>query len=412
MQLKPRGAFSNAAMDADVEAIREAYKRVGRDDATVTTQVMDLGQDRVNVVYNINEGGRTKIAAINFVGNSAYCGRRLSEVISTKRSSVFPVCCATTSMTRTSCGRRGSCCGASITTTAMPISRSSPSSADLDPSTNAYTLTVTVEEGQRYTFGDINVESTISGVDPNSLRSLVRPATATSTAPRRSRTRIIALTEHVAGLGYAFAQVTPRGDRNFENHTIPVIYTIDQGPRTYVERIEIRGNANVRATMSSAASSTSAKVTPSIRFSSSAPSGGLKSSILRQWSRVSTAPGSQPDRSCLVVDVAEKSTGELSMGAGYTTGGETAGPQVEGSLTERNFLGRGQYIRFGAGGGKNSRDYVLSFTEPYFLGRRIAAGFDIFKSTRTYDELRQQHHRRLDSLRPADHRDDFDVACL
>ncbi|RUU71891.1 outer membrane protein assembly factor BamA, partial [Mesorhizobium sp. M7A.T.Ca.TU.009.01.1.2] len=93
----------------------------------------------------------------------------------------------------------------------------------------------------------------------------------------------------------------------------------------------------------------------------------------------------QPDQVVLVVDVVEKSTGEFSVGAGYSTGGDTAGPSVEGSVTERNFLGRGQFIKLSAGGGKNSRDYSLSFTEPYFLGRRIAAGFDIFKSTREYN---------------------------
>ncbi|TGV64858.1 outer membrane protein assembly factor BamA, partial [Mesorhizobium sp. M00.F.Ca.ET.149.01.1.1] len=100
---------------------------------------------------------------------------------------------------------------------------------------------------------------------------------------------------------------------------------------------------------------------------------------------ISTVPGSAPDQVVLVVTVVEKSTGEFSVGAGYSTGGDTPGPSVEGSVTERNFLGRGQYIKLSAGGGRHSRDYAVSFTEPYFLGRRIAAGFDIYKSTREYD---------------------------
>ncbi|MGT2469042.1 BamA/TamA family outer membrane protein [Mesorhizobium atlanticum] len=99
---------------------------------------------------------------------------------------------------------------------------------------------------------------------------------------------------------------------------------------------------------------------------------------------ISTVPGSAPDQAVLVVTVVEKSTGEFSVGAGYSTGGDTPGPSIEGSITERNFLGRGQYIGLSAGGGKHSRDFAVSFTEPYFLGRRIAAGFDICKSTREY----------------------------
>src|SRR5690606_7764370 len=100
---------------------------------------------------------------------------------------------------------------------------------------------------------------------------------------------------------------------------------------------------------------------------------------------ISTAPGSEPDQVILVVDVVEKSTGEFSIGAGYSTGGDTPGATISGSITARNFLGRGQFIRLSAGGGKHSRDYSFSFTGPYFLGRRIAAGFDISRTTREYD---------------------------
>ena len=200
---------------------------------------------------------------------------------------------------------------------------------------------------------------------------------------------IIALTEHVAGLGYAFAQVTPRGDRNFENRTISVTYTIDQGPRTYVERIEIRGNARTRDYV--------------VRREFDVSEGDAFNQVLIQRAKrrlerlgyfetveISTAPGSEPDQVILVVDLVEKSTGEFSIGAGYSTGGDTAGPSIEGSITEKNFLGRGQYIRVSAGGGENSRDFMLSFTEPYFLGRRIAAGFDIFRQTRRYDNYESE----------------------
>ncbi|RVA21026.1 outer membrane protein assembly factor BamA, partial [Mesorhizobium sp. M7D.F.Ca.US.004.03.1.1] len=152
----------------------------------------------------------------------------------------------------------------------------------------------------------------------------------------------------------------------------------------YIERIEIRGNDRTRDYV--------------IRREFDVSEGDAFNQVLIQRAKkrlealnyfdkvdISTVPGSQPDQVVLVVDVVEKSTGEFSVGAGYSTGGDTAGPSVEGSITERNFLGRGQFIKLSAGGGKNSRDYSISFTEPYFLGRRIAAGFDVFKQTRNYD---------------------------
>src|SRR5690606_16524416 len=196
---------------------------------------------------------------------------------------------------------------------------------------------------------------------------------------------LVGLSERVADLGYAFAQVTPRGNRDFENQTISVVYTIDQGPRAYIQRIEIRGNERTRDYV--------------IRREFDLSEGDAFNQVLVTRAKrrlealdfftavnVSTAPGSQPDQVILVIDVVEKSTGELSIGGGYTTGsGPSGGFAVEGSVAERNFLGRGQSIRVSAGGGRNSRDYTLSFTEPYFLGRRISAGFDIYRNTREYD---------------------------
>jgi outer membrane protein insertion porin family len=389
VQLKPRGTFSQQALDADVEAVKAAYRRIGRDDAAVTTQIMDLGDNRVNVVFNINEGGRTQIAAVNFVGNSAYSSRRLSDVISTKRSSVLSFVLrddvydedklrADQELLRRFYYNHGYADFQVISAV-----------GELDETTNKYTVTITVQEGDRYTFGDVSVESTIPEVDGASLQSAVETHKGDVYNAKNVEDTIIALTERVAGSGYAFAQVTPRGDRNFENHTISVVYTIDQGTKAYVERIEIRGNDRTRDYV--------------IRREFDVSEGDAFNQVLIQRAKkrlealdyfekveVSTVPGSEPDQVVLVVDVVEKSTGEFSVGAGYSTGGDTAGPSVEGSITERNFLGRGQFIRLSAGGGKNSRDYAFSFTEPYFLGRRIAAGFDVFHRTRQYDEYESE----------------------
>ncbi|CAH2404680.1 outer membrane protein assembly factor BamA [Mesorhizobium escarrei] len=389
VQLKPRGTFSQQALDADVEAVKAAYRRIGRDDAAVTTQIMDLGDNRVNVIFNINEGGRTQIAAINFVGNSAYSSRRLSDVISTKRSTILSFVLrddvydedklrADQELLRRFYYNHGYADFQVISAV-----------GELDETTNKYTVTITVQEGERYTFGDVSVESTIPEVDPASLQSVVETHKGDVYNAEDVEDTIIALTERVAGSGYPFAQVTPRGDRNFENHTISVVYTIDQGTKAYVERIEIRGNDRTRDYV--------------IRREFDVSEGDAFNQVLIQRAKkrlealdyfekveVSTVPGSEPDQVVLVVDVVEKSTGEFSVGAGYSTGGDTEGPSVEGSITERNFLGRGQFIKISAGGGQNSRDYSFSFTEPYFLGRRIAAGFDVFNRTREYDDYQSE----------------------
>ncbi|UVK52775.1 outer membrane protein assembly factor BamA [Mesorhizobium sp. AR02] len=384
IQLKPRGTFSQATLDADVEQIKGAYRHIGRDDAGVTAQVMDLGDNRVNVVFKITEGDRTQIAAINFVGNSAYSSRRLSDVINTKRSSWVSFILRDDVYDEDKLRADQELLRRFYYNHGYADFQVVSAVGELDNATNKYTVTITVQEGERYNFGDISVESTIPEVDSKSLESVVETRKGDVYNAKNVEDSIIALTEKVAGSGYAFAQVTPRGDRNFENHTISVVYTVDQGTKAYVERIEIRGNDRTRDYV--------------IRREFDVSEGDAFNQVLIQRAKkrlenldyftsvdISTVPGSQPDQVVLVVTVVEKSTGEFSVGAGYSTGGDTAGPSVEGSITERNFLGRGQYIKLSAGGGKNSRDYSLSFTEPYFLGRRIAAGFDIYKSTRQYN---------------------------
>ncbi|TPN20828.1 outer membrane protein assembly factor BamA [Mesorhizobium sp. B2-3-3] len=385
IRLKPREAFTTAAMEADVEAIRQAYSRIGREDAKVTTRTLDLGEDRLNVIFEIVEGDRTKIARIDFSGNNAFSDRRLADVISTKRSGMLSFLLrndvydekrllADEELLRRFYYNRG-----------YADFRVVSAAAELTKTTNEYIVSITVDEGDRYTFGDIAVESALEGVDNQTLRSLLHTYSGDVYNAKAVEDTIIALTEELAGRGYAFAQVTPRGSRNFENHTISLAYTIDQGTKAYVERIEIRGNTRTRE--------------PVIRQEFDVSEGDAFNQVLIQRAKkrledldyfesveISTAPGSQPDQVVVVVDLVEKSTGDFSIGAGYSTSGDSKGPSLEGSITEKNFLGRGQYIKLAAGVGESSKDFTLSFTEPYFLGRHISAGFDIFRQSREYDD--------------------------
>ncbi|TYR33810.1 outer membrane protein assembly factor BamA [Mesorhizobium microcysteis] len=386
IQVQPRGSYSTALMDADIETIKQAYGRIGRDDAVVTGQVVDLGEGRVNVVYNVQEGGRTKIASITFEGNSAFSDGRLREVVSTKQSNILSVLTRNDIYDEDRLRADEEALRRFYYNRGYADFRVLSSVGQFDEAANAYRISFSVDEGQRYTFGNVDVESTIEGLSNEQLRAQVKSRPGSYYSAKDVEDSIVGLSERVADLGYAFAQVTPRGDRNFENQTISVVYTIDEGPRAYIERIEIRGNQRTRDYV--------------IRREFDVSEGDAFNQVLIQRAKrrlealdffetvnIATAPGSEPDQVVLVVDVIEKSTGELSIGGGYTTGsGPTAGFSVEGSVAERNFLGRGQSIRLAVGAGKNSRDYTLSFTEPYFLGRRISAGFDIYRQTREFNQ--------------------------
>ncbi len=381
ISLKPREAFDPAKLASDEQAIRDAYRYVGRNDAAVSAQTVDLGQGRVNVVFKITEGKKTKIDDITFEGNKAFGNRRLRDVIATKRSNIL------------SWLTRGDVYSDDRLQADQEALRRFyfnhgyadfqivSANATFDAASNSYKIKFVVDEGARYKIGDVQVDSTIEGVDTQSMQKVLKTHEGDVYSAKRIEDSVLAINNKVADSGYAFAKVEPRGDRDFNNHTMSIVYNIDQGPRAYVERIEIRGNDKTRDYV--------------IRRELDLNEGDAYNQTMVQRAKrrleglgffqtvnVSTAPGSEPDQVILVVDVTEKSTGEFSIGGGYTTGGDSPGASVEASITERNFLGRGQYVRIGAGAGEDdARNYNLSFTEPYFLGYRLSAGFDIFRRT-------------------------------
>lgn len=391
------GPYSEATAESDIQAIKDAYAGIGREDVTVTTQVVPIAEGRVNLAFVINEGDRTKITAINFVGNNAYSNGRLEAVISTKESGIFSFLNrkdvynadklrADEELLRQFYYNRG-----------YADFRVVSSDAVLDEATNEYTVTITVEEGERYDFGTVNVESTVEGVNAEELKGLVRTSEGTIYKAKDVQDSISAISKRVASQGYPFARVTPRGNRDFGNRTIAVDYLVDQGERAYIERIEIRGNTRTRDyvirrefDMSEGDAFNQEMITTAKRRLDAL---GYFSTV-----NISTQPGSASDRVIVIVDVQDQSTGSFGIGAGYSAG-SGGGFLLEASIEEKNFLGRGQYIRLAAGRGQDSRTYNVSFTEPYFLGYRLAAGFDIFQNENDYDDDNYSYEDKGFSLR-------------
>ncbi len=383
VQLQPRSPFSQSAMDADVETIRDAYRAIGRSDVAVAAETMDAGDGRVNVVFNITEGDRTKINSVAFSGNDAVSDTRLRSVIETKPSNILSRFLrddvysddklrADEDKLRQYYFNRG-----------YADFRVISGAGEFDTAANAYNVAFTVEEGARYNFGDIGIDSTVEGVDTAQLTGLISTKKGKVYSARDVEKTLIAISERLASQGFAFAQVTPRGDRNFTDNTISITYTIDQGPRVYIERIEIRGNDRTRDYV--------------IRREFDVSEGDAFNQFVIQKARkrlealgyfgrvnISSVPGSEADRVVIVVDVEDQSTGDIGIGAGYAVGGIDAGVQIEGSISERNFLGRGQFLKLAVGGSRASRTYTVSFTEPYLLGSRISGGFDFQRATNEY----------------------------
>ncbi|CDO46632.1 outer membrane protein assembly factor BamA [Bartonella henselae] len=386
ISLKPNEPFNSAKLSADVNVIREAYKTVGRNDIAVTIQTINLGKGRVNVVFNIVEGRRTKISNITFKGNHAFGSSRLRDVISTKPSGILSLLLRGDVYSEERLAADEEALRRFYYNRGYADFRVISSKAVFDEARNAYEIDFVLDEGVRYKIGDVQIESDIDGIDVQSMKGILKTRSGDVYSAENIEQSVAIINNKAADSGYAFAKVEPRGNRDLANHTISILYNIEQGPRAYVQRIEIRGNEKTRDYV--------------IRREIDLNEGDAYNQTLVQRAKrrleslgffkavnISMVPTDQPDQIILVVDVLEAPTGDLSFSGGYTTGGTSPGVSLEVSVTERNLGGRGQYVRLGLGAGQEkSRNYNLSFVDPYFLGYRLSAGVDIFRSTYRADK--------------------------
>lgn len=376
IETKSRGVLTQEKLDGDVERIKEAYRRNGRSEAGVSVVTTPRENGRIDVTFKIDEGTRTGIASINFVGNKAFSAGRLRDVMTTKRTNITSWLSKRDTFDESRFEADQELIRRLYMRNGFADFRIVSAEANFDEAANRYNLVITVDEGPRYRFGTVGIDSSIPEVDAEQLRGLLRTRDGkvfNATAIERTTED---LSTAIARKGYSFAQVRPRGDRNYENHTIDVTYLIDEGPRLYVERINVRGNTRTRDyvirrefDLSEGDAFNRVIVDKAERR--------LKNLGYFKTVSVTTQPGSTPDKVVIDVSVEDQSTGSFQIGGGYTTD-QGGGFIAQVSMTEKNFLGRGQYLKIAVGGGVDDRTANLSFTEPYFLGRRMSLGFDVF----------------------------------
>ncbi|WP_412058548.1 outer membrane protein assembly factor BamA [Bartonella sp. DGB2] len=386
LSLKAGGPFNQRDLQSDAALIREAYRSVGRNDVVVQTQTADVGNGRVNVLYKIEEGKRSKILNVHFSGNHIFGQHRLSDVISTKKTGLLSW------LTRSDVYTPERLAADKETLTKFYNNRGYPdfqivsTNVDFDAQKDAYAINFVIDEGAQYKFGDMRVESIIDGLDPKVLQSVIKSKKGDIYNATFIDETVLALTTKMAELGYVFTKVEPRVNHNFANHTISIAYYVEPGPRAYVQRIEVQGNEITRDYVVRRELDINEGDAYNQVFLNRAKQ-RLESLDYFQKVDISVKEGSEPDQVILVVNVVEKQTGELYLTGGYSTGGETPGLSTEGAISQRNLFGRGQSLRISAGAGQgHARNLGISFTEPYFLGYRMSLGFDLAGSSLHVDD--------------------------
>ena len=383
ISLRPRTIYTRTKVQNDVQRILTLYRRSGRFAAAIEPKIVRLPQNRIDLVFEIDEGTPTAIQRIRFVGNGEFSDSKLRDVVRTKETRWFRFLSSDDTYDPDRLTLDRELLRQFYLSKGFADFRVVSSVAELTPDRKDFFVTFTIEEGARYRFGKVTVESTLRGIEPKDAAPAIEIDAGDWYNGKLLENTIDAITLHVSGLGHPFVDVRPRIDRDREKRTIDVVMEISEGPRVFVERIDITGNVRTQDRV--------------IRRQFQLAEGDAFNAAKLKRSRqriqnldyfekinVEQVPGSAPDRTILKADVEEKSTGSISLGVGYST---TNGALTDITLREKNFLGRGQDVSIGGRVAQRGTSINFSFTEPAFLDRDLSAGVDAFHVTRDLTDI-------------------------
>ena len=387
--LRPRGIYTRARIQEDVGKIVELYRLSGRISATVTPKIVQLDQNRVDVVFEINEGPETGVRAITFLGNSAYSDSDLREVMVTQQSAWWRLFGTNDNYDPNRLDYDREQLRKFYTNRGYYDFRVLSAISELAPDNSAFAITITVDEGDRYNFGTVDVVTENDRLNPDFLKLLLPIRTGDLYESDKIESAVDALTFAAGSAGYAFVEIQPTYRANPETDTVDITFNVREGQRVYVDRINVIGNTRTLDNV--------------VRREMMLTEGDAFNRTLLERSRnnlralgffkdvtVEEGRGSAPDRSVVNVTVTEQPTGELSLGAGFSSVDSFV---LNVGITERNFRGRGQNVVARVEWGSLRQQIDFRFTEPKFLGRDLRAGFDAFHSRYDLSEYSSYDYR-------------------
>lgn len=375
-QLRPRMVYTRARVREDVQRIIELYRRSGRFAAVVEPKIIILEQNRVDLVFEITEGPKSRVSRINFVGNKVFSDRDLRGELATKEARWWKIFTSNDTYDPDRQAFDRELLRQHYLSKGYADFRVVSAVAELTPDQRDFFITFTVHEGERYRFGKISVDSKVRDLPEELFINFVRMKEGQIYNAKRIEDTVDLMTETGGLLGYAFLDVRPDIRRVRDQRILEVTFHIEESPRTYVERIEIHGNVRtLDKVLRREFRLTEGDAFSSARINRSETR--LNALGFFRKVEIEQVQGSQADRVVIDVTVEEQATGELSLGLAFSSFESFL---IDFSITERNLLGKGQELRLGASFSSRRKQIDLGFTEPYFLGRELAAGVDLFRT--------------------------------
>jgi len=390
LQLRPRAVFTPQLAQADRQRMLDLYARRGRFGAMVTPKVIKLDQNRVDVVFEINEGETTLVSRIAFVGNRAFSENRLREVINSREQAFYRILSSSDQYDPEKINFDKELLRRFYLKNGYADFDVKDATAELSPDRKAFFVTFTLSEGERYKVGQVGIDSKLRNLKGDELRPLLEIAPGDTYDGDVVERTTQAIQDAVQNRGYAFVDVKPRIARDRAKKTVDLVFDITEGPRVYVERIDISGNTRTKDKV----------VRREFRL---AEGDAFNAATVRRSRQrlqdlgyfnsvtVQPTPGSASDRAILNTVVDEKATGELTLGGGYST---DAGALVNVGLRERNLVGTGIDASVNGVLAQRRSQVDLSITDPYFLDRNLVAGFDLFEVQNNNQDIAAYNEQR------------------
>jgi outer membrane protein insertion porin family len=377
IKLSPRQIFTRSAVRADVDRILELYRRQGRFAARAEPKIVQLDQNRVDVVFEIYEGDLAKVRAINIIGNKAYPDGRLRKEMYTKQAGGplgFLKSNDTYDPDRLAADQQK--LRAFYLTQGYADFRVISALAELTPDRRDFVITYVVEEGARYKFGKVEATSALRDFPATRVKQLVKLQQGAWFNAKAVEDAVTNLNSEAGNLGYAFADISPAYDRDAEHRIMNINFKVNDTPRQYVERLDITGNTSTRDKV----------IRREFRLNEGDAFNALK--VKRSQDRIQSlgffqdkleikqTEGSTPDKVVLGVNVQEKSTGQVSLSGGYSSLEKFV---IQLSVAQNNFMGKGQTVDASVNYSAYGKSIEAGFTEPYFLDKPILLGGQLFR---------------------------------
>lgn len=381
VKLAPRSTYSRSKVQEDVQRILDVYKRTGRYAAVVEPQIIKRDQNRVDLIFKIDEGPLAVIDKINFIGNHRYDHDDLQEVIMSKESRWYRIFSSSENYDAEKTNYDKELLRRFYLKRGYADFRVASAVAELSPDSKSFVLTYVLDEGKRYRVNKLEITSDIADVNPDDFREYLEFSSGDWYNNEKVEKTVTALTDELGKKGFAFVDVNPELIKNTENGEVDVIFHINEGERIFVDRINISGNTRTHDEVIRR----EFRIDEGDAFNVSKIKDSRRNvENLDYFSKVDIdTVAKDANKADLDVKVEEKSTGYFNIGIGYST---VNGALIRAGVTENNFRGLGQRLGLDAGVSQRSQDYNLSFTEPYFMGRRLRAGFDLFRTDEDYQD--------------------------